>query len=56
MKEEKKPEMSLLEWRMRKTAQLLREGKLPSPTGLVGLLPKRDERYIEASKNSESKE
>ena len=56
MKEEKKQEMSLIEQRMRRTAKLLREGKRPTLTGLVGLLPRKDKKSQKNLENSESKE
>ena len=53
---QKHPDMMTLEYYMRRTARLEREGRLPEPTGLVGLLPKRDERYCNRRDNSDSKE
>ena len=56
MSQEKKPEMHSLEWYMTRTAKLAKEGKLPTPTRLVGLLPKQDKKYKKSLKSSESKE
>ncbi len=53
MKNEKKQEMSLIEQRMRKTAQLEREGKLPTLTEFLGSLPLKDEKPQKKSKNLE---
>ena len=56
MPQEKKPEMSLIEYHMRRATQLAKEGKRPTHTRLVGLLPKTDKRSRKNSKSSESKE
>ena len=56
MPQEKKPEMSLIEYHMRRSTQLEKEGKRPTHTMLVGLLPKSDKKLKQTMKNLESKE
>ncbi len=56
MKQEKKPEMSLIEQHMRKATQLEKEGKSPTPTRFVGLLPKTPRKPKKNVESSGSKE
>lgn len=52
----KHPNMMTLEYYMRRTARLEREGKLPERIGFVGLLPKYDRRHRNTKDDSDSKE
>ena len=53
---QKHPNMMTLEYYMRRTARLEREGKLPERIGFVGLLPKYDRRHRNTKDDSDSKE
>ena len=50
---QKNPNMTTIEYYMTRHIRLKKEGKLPEPTGLVGLLPKRDKKYQKRLENNE---
>ena len=50
---QKNPNMTTVEYYMRRHTRLEKEGKLPEPTRLVGLLPLRDKKYQKRLENNE---
>ena len=50
---QKNPNMTTVEYYMRRYTRLAKEGKLPEPTRLVGLIPLRDKGYQKKLENNE---